>query len=97
MRAGTGATPSVKLIRAAPLPDVSDHVRVPTPVRRCTHPYKYRFYYGRGGRRDIGYDNERGKGDHRHIGQLEERYVFRSIEQLMDDFYQDIDAWRTKR
>ena len=71
--------------------------RVPTPVYGCTHPYKYRFYYGRGGRRDIGYDNERGKGDHRHIGQREERYVFKSIEQLMDDFYQDIDAWRNKR
>jgi hypothetical protein len=35
----------------------------------------------------VGYDNERGKGDHRHIGDREESFVFVSMEQLIQDFY----------
>jgi hypothetical protein len=34
----------------------------------------YRLAYVRDGRRLIGYDNERGKGDHRHYGEHEEEY-----------------------
>ena len=32
-----------------------------------------------------------GKGDHRHIGELQEKYRFESIEQLVADFQKDID------
>lgn len=32
----------------------------------CRHRYKYRLYFGRPGERFVRYDNERGKGDHRH-------------------------------
>lgn len=42
----------------------------------------------------IGYDNERGKGDHRHIAGREETYIFVSIDQLMTDFIADITALR---
>ena len=38
------------------------------PIQPSTHPYKYRLYYGAGGDSRVRYDNERGKGDHRHIG-----------------------------
>ena len=37
----------------------------------------------------MGYDNERGKGDHRHIKTREEAYVFNTLEQLIQDFYSD--------
>ena len=40
------------------------------------------------------YDNERGKGDHRHIGDVEEAYNFTSPEQLLDDFRRDVEHWR---
>jgi hypothetical protein len=47
--------------------------RVPEPVAGSGHPYKYRLYFGRSGVRLVGYDNERGKGDHRHRREIEER------------------------
>lgn len=64
------------------------------PVPPSVHLYKYRLYYGSGGVSRVRYDNERGKGDHRHIGPLEEHYEFVSIEKLLDDFERDIANWR---
>ena len=64
--------------------------RVPEPVAGCRHPFKYRLYYGRGGARIVGYDNERGKGDHRHRGAREEPYRFTTVEKLMNDFLADV-------
>lgn len=64
--------------------------KLPRPDRDCPHGYKYRLYYGREGRRLVSYDNERGKGDHRHIGQREEPYRFVSPERLIADFMADI-------
>ena len=65
-------------------------------VPGCQHLYKYRLYYGCEGRWDIGYDNERGKGDHRHYGEREEPYTFISFEQLINDFLADVAAYRTE-
>ena len=42
------------------------------------------------------YDNERGKGDHRHIGEKEFAYVFVSVEQLLDDFENDVQNWSSQ-
>lgn len=52
-------------------------------VEGSVHAYKYRLYYGFPGRRLVGYDNERGKGDHRHIDDKETRYAFSSVERLI--------------
>jgi len=60
------------------------------PLPPSQHLYKYRLYYGWPGREVVRYDNERGKGDHRHVEGKEETYVFRSIEQLLDDFEQEV-------
>ncbi len=70
--------------------------RVPQPVEGCTHGYKYRLYFGREGARIVGYDNERPKGDHRHLGRREMRYVFTSVEQLVADFLSDVEQWRAR-
>jgi len=67
---------------------------LPEPLAQSAHPYKYRLYYGAGGDSRVRYDNERGKGDHRHIGEKEEDYTFTTIEQLLDDFERDIANWR---
>lgn len=63
------------------------------PVTPCGHPYKYRLYYGKSGKNCIRYDNERGKGDHCHIGDLEIPYHFVSVSQLLDDFQKAVTAW----
>lgn len=60
--------------------------KLPAPVLGGRHSLKYRLYYGRNGERLIGYDNERGKGDHRHLGSLEEPYLFTTVEALVSDF-----------
>ena len=46
---------------------------LPEPLPGSRHLYKYRLYYQNAGGTDfIRFDNERGKGDHRHIGGDEE-------------------------
>lgn len=45
--------------------------RLPSASAERRHGLKYRLYYGRDGRRIVGYGNERGKGDHKHIGDKE--------------------------
>ena len=68
--------------------------RVPQPVSPSEHPYKYRLVYVVDGERVVGYDNERGKGDHKHLGLREEPYRFVSPRQLMDDFMRDVKGSR---
>lgn len=63
------------------------------PVPPCSHGYKYRMYYGAGGVCRVRYDNERGKGDHRHLGSREEPYEFVSPALLLADFRRDVEAW----
>ena len=62
-------------------------------VPPCTHPYKYRLYFGAGDACRIRYDNERGKGDHRHVGETEVSYRFTTPTQLLSDFRHDVDHW----
>jgi hypothetical protein len=64
--------------------------RVPEPVPPSAHGLKYRLFYGRPGVREVGYDNERGKGDHRHFRGVETAYKFVSVEKLMADFWRDV-------
>jgi hypothetical protein len=64
--------------------------RVPLPVPPSAHSLKYSLFYGRPGAREVGYDNERGKGDHRHFQGVETIYVFSTVEQLIADFWSDV-------
>lgn len=63
---------------------------VPSPVPPCDHDFKYRLVLTRNGVRVLGYDNERGKGDHRHHHGNETPYQFTSIERLIADFEADV-------
>lgn len=67
--------------------------RVPEPVAPSEHPFKYRLAYVVRGQCVLRYDNERGKGDHRHFGEQELEYVFSTPDQLMLDFNADIARW----
>ncbi|HSM22671.1 MAG TPA: DUF6516 family protein [Rubrivivax sp.] len=60
--------------------------RVPQSVPPTSHGFKYRAAYAVGGVRVVGFDNERGKGDHCHIGGRERPCVFTTVEQLVEDF-----------
>ena len=63
------------------------------PLAPSTHNYKYRLYYGAAGVNRVRYDNELGKGDHRHIEDREEDYVFSSLAKLLEDFQRDVENW----
>lgn len=68
--------------------------QLPTSDKERPHGLKYRLYYGKGGKRIVGYDNERGKGDHKHVGDVEHSYRFISVRRLMADFLADIKRLR---
>jgi len=69
---------------------------VAVPVRGSSHRRKYSLFYGNEQGRLIGYDNEAGKGDHRHYADHEEAYDFTSPEQLLADFLADVHAARNR-
>jgi hypothetical protein len=69
---------------------------VPAPVRGSGHAFMYALAYVVGGICVLHYDNEAGKGDHRHLGTDEAPYRFVSPEQLLADFWRDVDAWNAR-
>ena len=60
--------------------------QVPESVSGSTHSYKYRLAYVVNDVCRVRYDNERGKGDHRHLDGEEAPYVFRGLDRLLSDF-----------
>jgi hypothetical protein len=62
----------------------------PRPIRASTHLFKYRLAFVVNGVCVLRYDNEAGKGDHRHVGAAESRYTFTTPEQLYADFMEDV-------
>jgi len=50
-------------------------------VPPCGHAFKYRLVYVLNGERLVGFDNERGKGDHQHLDGKESacRWCFRTL------------------
>lgn len=68
--------------------------KVPQPVPPSTHGFKYRAVYVVNGVRIVGFDNERGKGDHCHLDGVECPYRFTTVEQLVEDFIAAVAARR---
>ncbi len=67
---------------------------LPKPLSGSVHAFKYRLAYVVDGECVLRYDNETGKGDHRHVGRREEKYSFVSREALLDDFFSDVERMR---
>jgi hypothetical protein len=67
--------------------------KVPKPVEGSSHRFKYRLAYVVERECVVRYDNEMGKGDHRHFGSKEGAYAFRTPEKLIADFRRDIARW----
>ncbi|MDP2706129.1 MAG: DUF6516 family protein, partial [Burkholderiales bacterium] len=64
--------------------------QLPSATPDRPHALKYRLYFGRGGKCLVRYDNESGKGDHRHIRGKETPYRFVSLAKLRRDFESDM-------
>ncbi len=60
--------------------------QLPRKLPGSDHRYKYRLALIRAGVCLIRYDNEAGKGDHRHVGPREEPYRFVDLDTLIRDF-----------
>jgi hypothetical protein len=71
--------------------------KLPRPTPERPHGFKFRLHYKSAEGNVVRYDNETGKGDHRHVGASEERYNFRGVEILVEDFLNDIDRSRGGR
>jgi hypothetical protein len=75
------------------------HLRVwevPEPVPPSEHRFKYSLFYGWPAERIVLYDNERGKGDHKHIRGVEMPYIFTTRDRLIEDFLADVRAVQAK-
>ncbi len=70
--------------------EVSQH------IPGCTHRYKYRLAFVVAGACALRYDNEAGKGDHKHVRGKEVKYRFVSVERLVADFFEDVRRWRNE-
>jgi len=66
---------------------------VPQPLAGCAHSYKYRLAFVARGECVLRYDNEAGKGDHRHAGSGEGKYRFSTLDKLFADFQHDIQRY----
>jgi hypothetical protein len=68
--------------------------KVPQPVAGSRHGYKYALAYVVNQVCVLRYDNEAGKGDHRHWGREETPYSFVDTDTLLADFERDIRRWQ---
>ena len=65
--------------------------QLPAPLPGSTQSYKYRLAYVLRGVCVLRYDNESGKGDHRHFREKESRYTFDGVGKLLAAFQRDIE------
>ena len=70
--------------------------RLPKPLERSSHKFKYSLAYVVRGECVLRYGNETGKGDHRHFDGEESAYVFTTPEKLVSDFQNDIVRWNNE-
>ncbi len=70
--------------------------QLPRSTQERPHGLKYSLFYGGPDGRILGYDNESGKGDHKHIRDVETRYRFIDVETMVADFLVDVERIRNE-
>jgi hypothetical protein len=70
--------------------------RLPRPTRGSVHRFKYRLARIVDDMCLLRYDNEAGKGDHRHVEDAEEHYGFTDPDTLLADFWREVEEWRRR-
>ena len=68
--------------------------RLPSPISGSRHGYKYRLALVVDGSCVLRYDNEAGKGDHKHLGEEQTTYIFTTPQALLNDFWNDVNHGR---
>lgn len=71
--------------------------KLPKPLSQSIHTFKYRMAYVANGRCVLRFDNEAGKGDHKHLDEVEVPYQFTDLGQLQDDFWAAVKRRRRGR
>lgn len=67
--------------------------KLPRPAAGSMHAFKYRLALVQAGVCVMRYDNEAGKGDHKHLEGIETEYKFSDLKQLQRDFWEDVERW----
>jgi len=68
--------------------------KLPQPLQGSNHSFKYRLAYVVDGVCVLRYDNEAGKGDHKHLDEIEMPYPFADLETLQTDFWTEVERRR---
>ena len=68
--------------------------RLRGPAGGSLHSFKYRMAFVVDGVCVLRFDNETGKGDHKHLGETEAPYLFTTLEQLVVDFWDEVARWQ---
>jgi hypothetical protein len=71
--------------------------KVPQPLRASRHPFKYSLAYVANQRCAIRFDNETGKGDHKHLDEIEAPYIFSNLDSLQADFWAEVKKRRRRK
>jgi Family of unknown function (DUF6516) len=71
--------------------------KVPRPLPASRHPFKYRLAYIANQRCVLRFDNEAGKGDHKHLEEIEAPYIFSNLDSLQADFWAEVNKRRRQR
>jgi hypothetical protein len=67
--------------------------QLPRAVPGSSHRFKYRLAFVVDEVCVLRFDNETGKGDHKHLREREVAYRFVSLEQLLADFWEEVALW----
>jgi hypothetical protein len=59
---------------------------LPVPLRGSLHRFKYRIYFGMVGTCLVRFDNEQGKGDHKHVKGIESPYSVQRYSDFLEVF-----------
>lgn len=68
--------------------------QVPQPLRGSRHRFKYRLAFVVEELCVLRFDNETGKGDHQHVGEIEAPYRFTTLARLIEDFWNEVEQWQ---
>ena len=71
--------------------------RVPKSMPGSAHGFKYSLALVVDGTCVLRYDNEAGKGDHKHVRGCEARYEFVDLASMQADFWNDVERWESNQ
>lgn len=68
--------------------------QLPRAVTGSSHRFKYRLAFVVDEVCVLRFDNETGKGDHKHIGDRQVAYRFTGLDRLIADFWDEVARWQ---